>query len=66
MNTHTAQDTPFIPAPRITTVAGYRLTRLAEANYHAGAGLPVPVPAILHADDTPPLLRDLSRVLARW
>jgi indolepyruvate decarboxylase len=31
MNTHTAQDTPFIPAPRITTVAGYLLTRLAEA-----------------------------------
>jgi TPP-dependent 2-oxoacid decarboxylase len=31
MTTHAALDTPFIPAPRITTVAGYLLTRLAEA-----------------------------------
>ncbi len=31
MNTDTTQDIAFIPAPRITTVAGYLLTRLAEA-----------------------------------
>ena len=31
MNTDMPQDTPFIPAPRITTVAGYLLTRAAEA-----------------------------------
>jgi hypothetical protein len=27
MNTHTPQDTPFTPVPRITMVAGYLLTR---------------------------------------
>jgi indolepyruvate decarboxylase len=40
MNTHTAQDTPFIPAPRITTVAGYLLTRLAEAGLISVFGVP--------------------------
>src|SRR5271157_1864303 len=40
MNTHTSQDTPFIPAPRITTVAGYLLTRLAEAGLASAFGVP--------------------------
>ena len=40
MNTHTSQDTPFIPAPRITTVAGYLLTRLAEAGLASVFGVP--------------------------
>jgi indolepyruvate decarboxylase len=40
MNTDTAQDTPFIPAPRITTVAGYLLTRLTEAGVISIFGVP--------------------------
>jgi indolepyruvate decarboxylase len=40
MTTHTAQDTPVIPAPRITTVAGYLLTRLAEAGVRSVFGVP--------------------------
>ena len=42
MNTHTdtSQDTPFIPAPRITTVAGYLLTRLAQAGVRSVFGVP--------------------------
>ena len=40
MNTPTAHDTPFIPAPRITTVAGYLLTRLAEAGLISVFGVP--------------------------
>src|SRR5271166_3007241 len=40
MNTHTSQDTPFIPAPWITTVAGYLLTRLAEAGLASVFGVP--------------------------
>jgi TPP-dependent 2-oxoacid decarboxylase len=40
MNTHTSHDTPFIPAPRITTVAGYLLTRLAEAGLRSVFGVP--------------------------
>jgi TPP-dependent 2-oxoacid decarboxylase len=40
MNTHTWRDTPFIPAPRITTVAGYLLTRLAEAGLASVFGVP--------------------------
>jgi indolepyruvate decarboxylase len=40
MNAHTAQDTPFIPAPRITTVASYLLTRLAEAGVISAFGVP--------------------------
>jgi TPP-dependent 2-oxoacid decarboxylase len=48
MNTHTAQDTPFIPAPRITTVAGYLLTRLAEAGVLSVFGVP--------GDDNLPIL----------
>ena len=36
----TPQDTPFIPAPRITTVAGYLLTRLAEAGLISVFGVP--------------------------
>jgi TPP-dependent 2-oxoacid decarboxylase len=40
MNTHTSHDTPFIPAPRITTVAGYLLTRLAEAGLISIFGVP--------------------------
>ena len=40
MNTDTAQDTPFIPAPRITTVAGYLLTRLTEAGLISIFGVP--------------------------
>jgi TPP-dependent 2-oxoacid decarboxylase len=40
MNTRTSQDTPFIPAPRITTVAGYLLTRLAEAGLASVFGVP--------------------------
>jgi TPP-dependent 2-oxoacid decarboxylase len=40
MNTHTSQDTPFIPAPRITTVVGYLLTRLAEAGLASVFGVP--------------------------
>jgi len=40
MNTDIAQDTPFIPAPRITTVAGYLLTRLTEAGLISIFGVP--------------------------
>jgi TPP-dependent 2-oxoacid decarboxylase len=40
MNTDISQDTPFIPAPRITTVAGYLLTRLAEAGMISIFGVP--------------------------
>src|SRR5271165_4534696 len=40
MNTHTSPDTPFIPAPRITTVAGYLLTRLAEVGVRSVFGVP--------------------------
>ena len=48
MNTHTTQDIPFIPAPRITTVAGYLLTRLAEAGLASVFGVP--------GDDNLPIL----------
>jgi TPP-dependent 2-oxoacid decarboxylase len=37
---------------------------LVAANYHAGAGRPVLIEAVLGADDTPPMLRELSRALA--
>jgi indolepyruvate decarboxylase len=40
MNTHASQDVPFIPAPTITTVAGYLLTRLAEAGLASVFGVP--------------------------
>jgi TPP-dependent 2-oxoacid decarboxylase len=40
MNIDTEQDTPFIPAPRITTVAGYLLARLAEAGLISIFGVP--------------------------
>jgi len=40
MTTRTSQDIPFIPAPRITTVAGYLLTRLAEAGVRSVFGVP--------------------------
>ncbi len=40
MNTDISQDIPFIPAPRITTVAGYLLTRLAEAGLISIFGVP--------------------------
>jgi TPP-dependent 2-oxoacid decarboxylase len=40
MTTDTALDTPFIPAPRITTVAGYLLARLAEAGLISIFGVP--------------------------
>ncbi len=40
MNTRTSQDIPFIPAPRITTVAGYLLSRLAEAGLASVFGVP--------------------------
>jgi TPP-dependent 2-oxoacid decarboxylase len=40
MTTHAALDAPFIPAPRITTVAGYLLTRLAEAGLISIFGVP--------------------------
>ena len=40
MNTRTSPDTPFIPAPRITTVAGYLLARLAEAGVRSVFGVP--------------------------
>ena len=40
MNTTTSPDTPFIPAPEITTVAGYLLTRLAEAGLASVFGVP--------------------------
>ena len=40
MNTDIAQDIPFIPAPRITTVAGYLLTRLAQAGLISIFGVP--------------------------
>jgi indolepyruvate decarboxylase len=36
---------------------------LVAAGYHAGAGRPVLIEAVLGADDTPPMLRELSRVL---
>ena len=48
MNTRTSPDTPFIPAPRITTVAGYLLTRLAEAGLASVFGVP--------GDDNLPIL----------
>jgi TPP-dependent 2-oxoacid decarboxylase len=37
---NTPQDAPLIPAPRITTVAGYLLTRLAEAGVASIFGVP--------------------------
>ena len=37
---------------------------LTAAGYHAGAGRPVLIEAVLGADDIPPLLRDLTRTLA--
>ncbi len=37
---------------------------LCAANYHAAAGRPVLIEATLGADDVPPLLRDLTQVLA--
>ena len=40
MKTRTPQDAPFIAAPRITTVAGYMLTRLAEAGLASVFGVP--------------------------
>jgi len=40
MKTQAAQDIPFIAAPRITTVAGYLLTRLAEAGVRSVFGVP--------------------------
>jgi TPP-dependent 2-oxoacid decarboxylase len=40
MNTDTLQDVPFIPAPEITTVTGYLLTRLAEAGLISVFGVP--------------------------
>jgi len=40
MNTRASQETPLIPAPRITTVAGYLLTRLAEAGLASVFGVP--------------------------
>src|SRR6516165_3784339 len=40
MNTRASQGTPFIPAPRMTTVAGYLLTRLAEAGLASVFGVP--------------------------
>ena len=40
MNTYTAQHTPVTPAPQITTVAGYLLTRLAEAGLASVFGVP--------------------------
>ena len=40
MNTTASPDTPFIPAPEITTVAGYLLTRLAEAGLASVFGVP--------------------------
>ena len=40
MTTDTSPDMPFIPAPRITTVAGYLLTRLAEAGVRSVFGVP--------------------------
>ena len=48
MTTRTAQDMPFIPAPRITTVAGYLLIRLAEAGVISVFGVP--------GDDNLPLM----------
>ena len=40
MNTRTSLDIPFVPAPRITTVAGYLLTRLAQAGLASVFGVP--------------------------
>jgi Thiamine pyrophosphate enzyme, N-terminal TPP binding domain len=40
MKTQAAQDIPFIAAPRITTVAGYLLTRLAEVGVRSVFGVP--------------------------
>jgi indolepyruvate decarboxylase len=40
MNSLFSQDIPFIPAPRITTVGGYLLTRLAEAGVRSIFGVP--------------------------
>jgi len=37
---------------------------LNAARYHAGAGRPVLIEAVLPADDVPPLLQELTRVLA--
>ena len=37
---------------------------LVAAGYHAGAGRPVLIEAVLGADDAPPLLQDLTRALA--
>jgi indolepyruvate decarboxylase len=38
---------------------------LSAAGYHADAGRPVLIEAVLGADDVPPLLQDLTRALAR-
>ena len=40
MNTPTPPDIPFIPAPRITTVTGYLVTRLAQAGVRSIFGVP--------------------------
>ena len=40
MNAHTDTPTPCIPAPRITTVAGYLLTRLAQTGLASVFGVP--------------------------
>jgi indolepyruvate decarboxylase len=40
MNTSSRQDIPFIPAPEITTVAGYLLTRLADIGLTSVFGVP--------------------------
>jgi hypothetical protein len=37
---------------------------LNAARYHASAGRPVLIEAVLAADDAPPLLQDLTRALA--
>ena len=40
MNARTDTPTPYIPAPRITTVAGYLLTRLTQAGLASVFGVP--------------------------
>jgi TPP-dependent 2-oxoacid decarboxylase len=55
VNTRTLLDTPFIPAPRITTVAGYLLTRLAEAGLVSVFGVP--------GDDNLPILDAIASQL---
>jgi hypothetical protein len=60
-----------LAAPAATTVAGYLLSRLAEAGVISVFGVPgdcnlglLDVEAVLGWDDAPPLLRDLARVPA--